>query len=779
MIFYGEKMKRIALLLLSLICLSTLPIDTNQATEPSHNFTVTGKVLHQSGEIAGSTSIKIAGYDSVWTDSEGNYQYNDIASGEYIIRAYFMNDGHNVAYRKIIINSDLQLDWIVDSNWITVTSDDELATFSVSSENIQESKAHAELIDFGPFEIDKYYNVTAFYASGLKQTAMLKLQSGSSGEPLANHLIMNEGTTCRYGYLNDIFGNSMPNVNVQFGQYIAVTNSDGFYLIDGLTIGETVNLSVYQNGIEIIANYQITIEDGLGWHNLTSEITPEMPVAPEFLTPSFDIQFDEDNSKLIQWTKGDYTDYFELYLDSEVIYRGTKTQFDFIPSEVGSFEVSLTAVNLNGSTMVLKKISAVVLSPPQDSFWDVGMSWQYTVDYLPESTNGTHELTMTAIGTERIEDSFGVERDCYFLRVEDIYDSPDRIRYYWIDSYNLMRVKTYSETSDYFVEGSIGWNFTTVNGAETSLFSGNSAYAHFNRTNIIGVPGHPNGYDDTYNVIQVTENVTVNTPSGSYLSTYYKITDLEDNVDSWELWYNETVRNWVKIIDRLPGSHSETVTYHLSNYSGVPTKPQFATQSGITNFQDVRLEWGEFGRAVSYTLLENGIEIYEGNGLSFEIINKEDGIYQYQVKAVLPSGSELFSDFVSIEVEYIIQPPTLNMPYTQNITDSNEILVSWTPIDNVDWYSLLHIGNDGIRTEVYNGSATSHLFYDLVEGQNRFRVQAGITGGKSSELSNSSYVNYSPVESDNDNLLTFLPLSGILLSVTMAAILFSNRRFVS
>ena len=138
MIFYGEKMKRIALLLLSLICLSTLPIGTNQATEPSHNFTVTGKVLHQSGEIAGSTSIKIAGYDSVWTDSEGNYQYNDIASGEHIIRAYFMNDGHNVAYRKIIINSDLQLDWIVDSNWITVTSDDELATFSVSSENIQE-----------------------------------------------------------------------------------------------------------------------------------------------------------------------------------------------------------------------------------------------------------------------------------------------------------------------------------------------------------------------------------------------------------------------------------------------------------------------------------------------------------------------------------------------------------------------------------------------------------------------------------------------------------------
>ncbi len=759
--------------------MSTLPIDTTQATEPADTFTVTGKVLRQSGEIAGSTSIKITGYDSVWTDSEGNYEYSNIASGEHIIRAYFMNDGHSVAYRKIIINSDLQLDWIVDNNWVTVSSDDELANFFLSSGNIHESKTHVDLIDFGPIEIGKYYNVTAFYANGLNHTAMLKLQSGSSGEPLVNHLVMNQGTTSRYGYLSDIHGNSMPNVIVQFGEYIATTNTDGFYLINGLTIGETVNLSAYQNEIELITNRQVTVEDSLGWYNLTSETTPEMPVAPEFLTSSFDIYFDEDNPKLIQWTEGDYTDYFELFIDSEVVYRGTRTQFDFIPSEVGSFELSLTAVNLNGSTTVTKKINAVVLSPTQDSFWDVGMSWQYAADYLPESTNGTHELTMTAIGTETIEDSFGVEQECYLLRVEDIYDSPDRIRYYWIDSTNLLRLKTYSETSDFFVAGSLGWNFTTGNGAETSLFSGNSVNAHFNRTNIIGVPGHPNGYDDTNNIIQVTENVTVNTPSGSYLTTYFRITDLEDNIDSWELWYNETVRNWVKIIDRLPGSHSESVTYHLTNYSGVPTNPQFVTQSGITNFQDVRIEWGGFGRAVSYTLLENGIEIYQGNELSFEVINKEDGIYQYQVKAVLPSGSELLSELLFIEVEYIIQPPTLNMPYTQNISDINEVLISWTPVDNVEWYSVLHIGQDGLMTEVYNGSATSYLFDDLSDGQNRFRVQAGITGGKYSELSNSSYVNYNLAQSDNDNLLPFLPLISIIFTITMAVILFQNRRLVS
>ena len=149
------------------------------------------------------------------------------------------------------------------------------------------------------------------------------------------------------------------------------------------------------------------------------------------------------------------------------------------------------------------------------------------------------------------------------------------------------------------------------------------------------------------------------------------------------------------------------------------------------------------------------------------------------MKVVLPSGAELLSEIITIEVEYIIQLPILTMPYTQNVTDDNELLVSWTSIDNVDWYSVLHSGSDGSMTEVYNGSATSYMFDDLDEGQNRFRIQAGITDGKYSELSNSSYVNYDPEESNNDNFLPFLPLFGILSTITLAVIFFQNRRLVS
>ena len=190
------------------------------------------------------------------------------------------------------------------------------------------------------------------------------------------------------------------------------------------------------------------------------------------------------------------------------------------------------------------------------------MSWQYTVDYLPESTNGTHELTMTAIGTERIEDSFGVERDLY-LRVEDIY-----VHQTELDIIGLIVIISCAENVlrnlRLLCRRQYWLNFTTVNGAETSLF-GNSAYAHFNRTNIIGVPGHPNGYDDTYNVIQVTENVTVNTPSGSYLSTYYKITDLEDNVDSWNYGIMRLLGTGLKLLTdcRAPTRKQLLIIYQI------------------------------------------------------------------------------------------------------------------------------------------------------------------------------------------------------------------------
>ena len=66
------------------------------------------------------------------------------------------------------------------------------------------------------------------------------------------------------------------------------------------------------------------------------------------------------------------------------------------------------------------------------------------------------------------------------------------------------------------------------------LLSGlNNLNLHFNRTNIIGVPGHPNGYDDTFNSVEITPNVEINTVAGDFMTTYICITDNQDGVKSW------------------------------------------------------------------------------------------------------------------------------------------------------------------------------------------------------------------------------------------------------
>ena len=101
--------------------------------------------------------------------------------------------------------------------------------------------------------------------------------------------------------------------------------------------------------------------------------------------------------------------------------------------------------------------------------------------------------------------------ETFLLRVSDENYEEGEKAYRWVDTENLLNVKTYwvdaPSESSYFQEGQLGWEFTNENG-ESNLFSADPPTSlHFNRTNIIGVPGHPNGYDDTMNTISIEENV--------------------------------------------------------------------------------------------------------------------------------------------------------------------------------------------------------------------------------------------------------------------------------
>ena len=89
----------------------------------------------------------------------------------------------------------------------------------------------------------------------------------------------------------------------------------------------------------------------------------------------------------------------------------------------------------------------------------------------------------------------------------------------------------------------------------------------------------------------------------------------------------------MKIIDRLPGSHSDTVVYELTGYD-VPTKPKFITESSTTSDMDYSIEWAEFPTATLYQILENDRIIYEGNNLHLDITNAEDGLHVYSLNAL-------------------------------------------------------------------------------------------------------------------------------------------------
>ena len=762
--------------LIVILLIALLPVGVSQTADDDSitGYTISGTVFDIDGSIAGSTSMKLSGYESIWTDGSGSYEFTNIPEGEYSLRAYFMDNGHTVAYRKIVLDANLELDWIVNHNWITIDSTDQQVEFSIDTGAELEVVQYSQLVSMGPYQIGEYYTVNAAFSDGQERDVVLKLRPGSSSEPFINHLSLNPDENCRFGILSDVYGNPIPNAVVTIGSQSVYSDNDGFYLFCGLVIGSLYNVTAASGAIELVNHSMVEIDSATGWFNITSEVIPEKPETPEFLSQSFDMSIN-DSPHVINWTGGDYTDHFDLFIDGELAYRGFNEHYEFTPTEPGTYVFSLLAVNPNGTTEASKSLTVVVLDDAGAGFWNVGMSWSYDVDYYPVSSDGTHNVTMTVAGTESMIDAFGSQQDCYLMKVVDEYDSPDRVRYHWIDTDNLLKVRTYSETSQYFVDGTMGWSYTTDSNGATNLFSGNAKFAYFNRTNIIGVPGHPNGYDDTTNTVTIIEGVMVETPSGNYSTTYYKITDQNDNVDSWELWYNETVRNWVKVIDRLPGSHSESVTYHLNDFSGMPSQPKFVTESSIINTQDYVVEWGPFASANSYDLLRDGEVVYTGDSTTFAVEDQNDGTYQYQIIARLFSGSEVVSEIISIEVDFKIPTPELNLPYAQDLEEDTDLYIEWTKTVEADWYSLQHTSPDGLVTEIYNGTDNFFTFDGLEEGQNRFRANLGYTNGKYSDLSNSSYVNLIASPTDESNDVNFVPTIGVLAVIGLAVVTLNRR----
>ena len=162
--------------------------------------------------------------------------------------------------------------------------------------------------------------------------------------------------------------------------------------------------------------------------------------------------------------------------------------------------------------------------------------------------------------------------------------------------------------------------------------------------------------------------------------------------------------------------------------------------------------------------------IYEGPSTSVALNDRNDGNYQYKLYAQMEIGYLLVGDQVEINVLFIQTPPVV-ITNTQSIDFGQSIGLSWESVENVAWYSVTSQGASGMITEIYNGTENAVVLEGLESGQNRIRVQVGLTDGKMSEKSPSIFITVEQIEQSETPSST--PLILLLAGLATLLILIS------
>ena len=770
-----SKMKALTLAFLMLGSL-TLSMVSAEDGDGSATHTLSGTVYDSQGNIADQTYVKVVPMASVLSNTtDGSYEFTGISTGLHAARAYFMNNGHTVSYRALYMDSDLTLDWIEGSNWVTMQFEDvngnsldfDNSNVSVTLlETGEQVSFDSPLLEFNLNPLNQYYTLKTVFDSVEDDAQYLHFrmnQGNGVDDMMPNHFVVQQSTSNLYGYVYGTDGLPLTETTISSSTHSAKTNSDGFYRFDNLVLGSNHTFSFEKSGDTPLPSHTVTIDSASGWMNFTATQSFEYPGPAQFTESEKTIGMEPYT---IQWLAGNLTNSYHLYSDGELLYTGVNTYYEFTPESQGSYEFTLVSFNPNGSTESPDSLLLIALGDETgEDLWSVGMSWEYKLTYMP-----MHEqnVTITALERESVFDAFGVEQTVFKTRHKYDTELEGEKSYRWYDTTNLLPIQTYWRDapfeSSYFQEGTLGWDFTESNSTTpTSLFSSSDEFdLHFNRTNVIGVPGHPNGYDDTMNrVTRSYEEVT--TSAGTFQTTHYSMVDLNDGIVSWELWYSDTVRNFVKKIDRLPGSHSEQVMYELTSFD-VPTAPQFLNEAGNVSSSHYTLEWAEFQGAQSYTLLEGDSVLYQGNNTSFDVNDQPDGVYTYQILANMPNNFQTQVSEVELNVFEIITVPEVVVSNV-SIVEGEPVTLSWPSSDDAVWYSILLQNDLGETTEYYNGTSSSVDVSDLEPGLNRLRVRTGSADGKMSDYSASVFVT---VEADSEPVDS--PFFGIIFTVGLIAL---------
>ena len=119
-------------------------------------------------------------------------------------------------------------------------------------------------------------------------------------------------------------------------------------------------------------------------------------------------------------------------------------------------------------------------------------------------------------------------------------------------------------------------------------------------------------------------------------------------------------------------------------------------------------------------------------------------------------------------------PPVLDSEQG-NITQGEEVVLSWTAVEDALWYALTMENDQGEIIVIYNGTNTAYTGTLDDEGRNRFRVSSGTSDGKFSEPSDSVFIFVEEKENTpsfaDENLrkllISILFLAGILLVLNL------------
>jgi len=235
---------------------------------------------------------------------------------------------------------------------------------------------------------------------------------------------------------------------------------------------------------------------------------------------------------------------------------------------------------------------------------------------------------------------------------------------------------------------------------------------------------------------------------------------------------NDNFIDFVTILDKLNKIGSEKVIYELQSFE-VPMTPQFLTEEVDISSNEYFIDWANFQGADSYQLFENDVLIYQGDENSYLIQNQIDNTYQYQINAIMPSGHTVVGEIISLDVFHIVEPPLVFNLFTSQQNEGTDVFVSWSSTMDAAWYSLIVEDSDGVVIEMYNGSENFTSLDELNIGQNRIRIQVGLSNGKVSDFSDSIFVNI--IEESESDYFTMSNILIFMVSLLSLVTIYSYR----